>query len=104
MDSGGVFNLTQINKDAYEKLPFDVKNVLKDLGNKYITRGTELGYQLEDKSKANFEKFGIKFVKPSAADLEQSREKIVPFWNEWAKSKGPGAVEVLKQIRQAVGK
>jgi len=101
---GGVFNLTLINKDVYDKLPPDIKNVLNDLGNKYTNKATEFGYTLEDQSKANFEKFGIKFVTPNPKDLGQASEKIIPFWDEWTKTKGPGAVEVLKQIRQAINK
>ena len=101
---GGVFNLTLINKDVYDKLPPDIKNALNDLGNKYTNKATEFGYTLEDQSKANFEKFGIKFVTPNPKDLGQASEKIIPFWDEWTKTKGLGAVEVLKQIRQAINK
>lgn len=104
MDSGGVFNLTVINKDVYDKLPSDIKTALDELGAKYTNKATELGYLLEGKSKADFEKFGIKFVQPSSSELEEARAKITPFWNEWAKSKGTDAVEVLQQIRQAINK
>ena len=104
IDSGGVFNLTVINKDVYDRLPADIKTALDELGAKYTNKGTDLGYSLESKSKADFEKFGIKIVLPSRSELEDARAKITPFWNEWAKSKGPGAVEVLQQIRQAIDK
>ena len=104
IDCGGVFNLTLINKNAYEKLPSDIKSVLNNLGDKYVNKCNEFGYTLEDKSKENFQKFGLKFVKPTAKDIEQAREKILPFWDEWTKSKGPTAVEILKEVRQALGK
>jgi TRAP-type transport system periplasmic protein len=104
IDSGGVFNLTLINKDVYDKLPADMRTALDKLGAKYTNKGTDLGYFLEGKSKASFEKFGIKIVRPSPGEIEEARAKIIPFWNEWAKSKGPGAVAVLQQIRQAIKK
>ena len=104
MDSGGVFNLTLINKDLYDKLPADIKAVLDELGAKYTNKATDLGYFLESKSKETFETFGIKIVQPTPSEIADARAKITPFWNEWATSKGPGAVEVLQQIRQAINK
>jgi TRAP-type C4-dicarboxylate transport system substrate-binding protein len=104
IETGGVLNLTLVNKESYEKVASEVKDVLQNLARKYTSKGTELGYRLEDQSRAKFEKAGIKFVQPSAADLEQAREKITPFWTEWASSKGPEAAEVLKRIRQGINK
>jgi TRAP-type C4-dicarboxylate transport system substrate-binding protein len=104
IDAGGVFNLTLINKDVYDKLPADLKKTLDELAKKYINKATDLGFQLEDKAVANFKKSGIKFVEPSPADLALAKEKIVPFWSQWASQKGPRAVEALKKVRQAIGK
>ncbi len=104
IDAGGVFNITIINKDVYDRLPSELQDVLQNLGRKHRNIATELGYRLEEASRQKFEKSGIKFVKPSAADIEQARQKITPFWTEWASAKGPEALEVLKQVRQAVNK
>ncbi len=104
IECGAVYNLTLINKNAYEKLSPEMKNVLSDLGNKYQAKCTDFGYSLEDRSRENFQKSGITFVKPTEKDFEVAKEKILPFWNEWSNSKGAPAVEALKEIRQAVGR
>jgi TRAP-type C4-dicarboxylate transport system substrate-binding protein len=93
-----------MNKNAYDKLSPELKNVLTTVGNKYVARCTDFGFDLEDKSREKFQKMGIKFTKPTAKDLEQAREKILPFWNEWTTAKGPAAVQALKDVRQALGR
>ena len=36
--------------------------------------------------------------------LRRERRHISAFWDEWAKSKGPDAVEALKKVRAALGR
>ena len=100
---GAVYNLTIMNKAAYEKLPPDLKKILDDLAEKYQVKCAEFGYDREDKTKEKFQKAGIVFVEPSEKDLAFAKEKILPFWDEWAQSKGPAAVQALKEVRQVLG-
>ena len=37
-------------------------------------------------------------------DVEPAMKLIAPFWDEWAKSKGPETVEALKKVRAALGR
>ena len=104
IECGAVYNLSLMNKTSYDKLTPEIKKVLNELGDKYRIKSTDFGYTAEDKSKENFQKAGLKFVKPSDKDLELAREKILPFWNEWTNGKGPVAVDALKEIRQTIGR
>jgi TRAP-type C4-dicarboxylate transport system substrate-binding protein len=37
-------------------------------------------------------------------DVAMAEKLIAPYWDEWAKSKGPEAVEALKKVRAALGR
>ena len=41
---------------------------------------------------------------PTAQDQDEAAKIIGPFWDEWAKSKGPDAAAAVKQVRAALGR
>ena len=51
-----------------------------------------------------FAEGGMTITRGSSADVEQGMKLIAPFWDDWAKSKGPDAVEALKKVRAALGR
>ena len=47
---------------------------------------------------------GVDIYTPPAAEIDRMTQKMIPFWDAWAKQNGPNAVEALKEIRQALGR
>ena len=47
---------------------------------------------------------GLTVKDPTAEEIEQARDLVRPFWDEWANEKGDQASEALQKIRAALGK
>lgn len=47
---------------------------------------------------------GVTVILAKPEDVMEAQAKIAPYWEEWAKAHGPDAVEVLHQIRAALGR
>jgi TRAP-type C4-dicarboxylate transport system substrate-binding protein len=53
---------------------------------------------------ASQQKGGMKIIEAQAADVSAAARKLEPYWNEWAKARGPEYVEALAGVRKAIGK
>jgi TRAP-type C4-dicarboxylate transport system substrate-binding protein len=47
---------------------------------------------------------GYTFTKATPADGARAVEAMKPYWDEWAKSRGPEVVEALAKVRTALGR
>jgi TRAP-type C4-dicarboxylate transport system substrate-binding protein len=48
---------------------------------------------------------GGMIVTPEKPEDRSAAEKLIaPYWDSWAKEKGPEAVEALKKVRAALGR
>jgi TRAP-type C4-dicarboxylate transport system substrate-binding protein len=89
------------NESAYSKLsPEDQKQVSalvekagEDMSN--ILSSTEIKVTKE------LEKKGLKVFPSNTADEKLIREKMQPYWSQWAKAKGPEAQKLLKAVTAA---
>ena len=62
---------------------------------------------MEDEEESLTKKFaegGMTVTPEQPADLDVRHEAISAYWDEWAKTKGPDAVDALKQVRAALGR
>ena len=58
----------------------------------------------EEESVQVLTKAGYTFTKPTPADSARAVEAMKPYWDDWAKSRGPEIVEALGKVRAALGK
>ena len=47
---------------------------------------------------------GMKIIQPAAGDAKAARQKLAPYWDQWAKDNGPEYVKALAAVRKAIGK
>lgn len=93
-----------VNKDAFNKLSPDVqakvrKIVVEEMPNITATMASE-----EDDVTRKMAESGMVVTPERPEDVAPAEKAIVPYWDEWAKSKGPEAVEALRQVRAALGR
>ena len=53
---------------------------------------------------ASLPKWNISAVKPSDEDMKKAIGGIAPYWEQWAKSRGPQFVEILGKLRAALNR
>ncbi len=92
------------NKAEFRKLKPEVQAQLK-------ARATQISENLsrqflEDENERNKKMAadGMVFTVPSAAEFAEAETRIKPYWEEWARSKGPEAVEALAKVRAELGR
>jgi len=47
---------------------------------------------------------GMVVTEEKPDDRAKAEKLIAPYWDEWAKEKGPEAIEALKKVRTALGR
>jgi TRAP-type transport system periplasmic protein len=102
LEMSGIAMYETVSRPALQALPPDVAKTLLAAGAGYQRKWNDSVFALEKAGRASMEKKGIKLVIPSLADQKQARELITPYWDEWAKSVGPQAVQALQDVRMAV--
>ena len=93
-----------VNKDRFNKLPPDVQTKVRKIVTDNMGLITSAMQAEEEVLTKKFADGGMVITPESKADLEQGMKIISPYWDEWAKTKGPEAVETLKQVRTALGR
>lgn len=90
------------NKDAFDKLTpaqqAKLRQQAKDAA-QWITAET---LKEEDEMTAPLKAGGIVMTPVNARDTEAGSKRMAGYWDEWAKSRGPEAIEVLGKIRTAL--
>jgi TRAP-type transport system periplasmic protein len=93
-----------VNKTAFEKLPAATQAKLRQSVTEtapWIT--TQLRGE-EDEATQMLAKGGITVVAAKPDDISSAAKLMAPYWDEWAKAKGPEAVEALGKVRAALGR
>ena len=93
-----------VNKERFNKLPPDVQTKVRKIvadNMPLITRAMEAEEEVLTKK---FADSGMVVTRESKADLDYGLKTIAPYWDEWAKTKGPDAIEALKKVRTALGR
>jgi TRAP-type transport system periplasmic protein len=93
-----------VNKDRFNKLPPDVQAKVRKIVTDNMALITSAMQAEEEGLTKKFADGGMVITRESKVDLEQGMKVIAPYWDEWAKTKGPEAVEALKQVRAALGR
>jgi TRAP-type transport system periplasmic protein len=91
-----------VNKDVYDKLTPQVQAKLRQHAVEAAQWITEQLKSEEVEHSAKLAAAGITMTPAKVADRDEGLKRLAPYWDAWAKSKGPDAVEALKKIRAAV--
>jgi TRAP-type C4-dicarboxylate transport system substrate-binding protein len=92
------------NKDRFAKLPPDVQEKIRKIVKDNMPLITAAMENEEDNLSKKFAEGGMTVTPPNAQDQDEAAKIIGPFWDEWAKSKGPDAANAVKQVRAALGR
>ena len=92
------------NKSAFEKLPADVQGKVRKVVADTMPGITSTMEQEEDELTQKMAAGGIVVTPQRPEDVAEGEKVIAPYWDEWAKAKGPEAVEALKKVRAALGR
>ena len=101
----GVPSYILVNKKALEGLPADVRTALQAVAKEFHDRMLkEIPARDADARKILVEQHKIRLIPPQAGDKEKGRKIMEPYWEQWAKDRGPAGVEALQAVRKALGR
>lgn len=104
MDMTAITSYECVNSKSLAELSTANQKTLFDTAAKYQVRWNKEILELEDKARESMAKGGKKMIKMTQMDRVRATERIKPFWDEWANSVGPDAVEALRKVRGVLGK
>jgi len=93
-----------VNKEAMDKLPLATQQILRDAAAESATWATAEMQRQEDLITAQFGREGMIITPATEADIKEATDRLRPYWDEWASKHSAEAVDILKQIRAAVGR
>ena len=96
--------LVIVNKKAFDELSPDLQKKFRDAARKDAAELTQELAASEDQVTESLKAKGMVITVPSEEARKQATDSIRDYWDQWAKSVGPSAVEALVKIRSAIGK
>jgi TRAP-type C4-dicarboxylate transport system substrate-binding protein len=95
--------LVIVNKTAFEKLSPDLQKKFRDAARKDAAELTQELAASEDEVTQNLKAKGMVITVPNEEVRTEATAHIRDYWDQWAKSVSPNAVEALTKIRSAIG-
>lgn len=93
-----------VNKGAFDALPAATQTLLR-------TRTMEANHEItatmtteEETDTAQLAKEGLIVTPAIPEDVAEAEKRLAPYWNGWARQRGPQCVEALGKIRAALGR
>ena len=93
-----------VNKEAYAKLPASQREVLTKAIVELSPKMTEMLFAEEGEEKAKRKAEGMVQTTATPEDYKRGADRMVSYWDEWAKPKGAETQEALKKVREALGR
>lgn len=93
-----------VNKEAFQKLPVATQAILRSNAEKAYKAIDDTLVAEDSAMTEKLKAGGIIVTAASAADEAEAERQARTYWDEWAKKTGPEAVEMLKKIRDALGR
>jgi TRAP-type transport system periplasmic protein len=93
-----------VNNDAYAKLSVDLKAKLKKATEDAAGWNQETMQKEEAESTQVLTAAGYVFTKGKPEEVTRAVDAVKPYWDEWAKSRGPDVVEALAKVRAALNR
>jgi len=92
------------NTDAYKKLSPDLQAKLRKVAEDTARWDQETMQKEEAESVQILTGMGYVFTKGKPEEITRAVDAMKPYWDEWAKSRGPEVVEALGKVRTALGR
>src|SRR5215831_13184541 len=92
------------NTDAYNKLAPDLQGKLRKVAEDTARWNQETMQKEEADSVQVLTAAGYTFTKATPDENKRAVAAMTPYWDEWAKSRGPAIVEALAKVRTALGR
>jgi TRAP-type transport system periplasmic protein len=92
------------NTEAYNKLAPDLQSKLRDVAQQSARWDQDTMQKEEAESVQTLSGMGYTFTKAKPEEIARAVDTMKPYWDEWAKSRGPDVVEALAKIRAALGR
>jgi TRAP-type C4-dicarboxylate transport system substrate-binding protein len=94
--------LVIVNKKAFDKLSPDLQRKFREAARKDAAELTQELADSEDDVTAKLKAKGMVVTVPGDAERKEATDRIRDYWDQWAKSVSPSAVEALAKIRAAI--
>ncbi|WP_234683206.1 TRAP transporter substrate-binding protein DctP [Bradyrhizobium monzae] len=101
LNLGYVSSLLLANKRAWDRLSPSVQATVKETIRE-VTDKTTKAMAAEDQELTQKLAAQMTATTPSAADVEDAQQRISSYYDDWAKSQGPDAAELLGKVRKAL--
>jgi len=92
------------NTEAYNKLSPDLQAKLRDVAQQSARWDQDTMQKEEAESVQILSGMGYTFTKAKPEEVARAIDTMKPYWEEWAKSRGPDVVEALGKTRTALGR
>ena len=92
------------NTEAYKKLSPDLQGKLRKVAADTARWDQETMQKEEAESVQTLTAMGYTFTKAKPEEVTRAVDTMKPYWDEWAKSRGPDVVEALGKVRAALGR
>lgn len=93
-----------VNKDAFDKLTPERQTMLRDGFRRENVVMTDQMKDEEDNLTKKMQADGLIVAPLNPAEIPEATARMAPLWNDWAKARGPAAVEAVAKIRAALGR
>jgi TRAP-type C4-dicarboxylate transport system substrate-binding protein len=92
------------NTDAYKKLSPDLQGKVLKVAQDTARWDQETMQKEEADSVKILTDAGYTFTKAKPEEVTRAVDAMKPYWDEWAKTRGPDVVEALGKVRTALGR
>jgi TRAP-type C4-dicarboxylate transport system substrate-binding protein len=92
------------NTDAFNKLSPDLQTKLRKAAEDAARWDEETMKTEEAESVQTLSAMGYTFTKAKPNEIARAVDAMKPYWDEWAKARGPDVVEALAKVRVALGR
>jgi TRAP-type transport system periplasmic protein len=92
------------NTEAYNKLSPDLQGKLRKVAQDTARWDQETMQKEETESVQVLTAAGFTFTKATSEENKRAVEAMKPYWDEWAKSRGPVVIEALAKVRAVLGR
>jgi TRAP-type C4-dicarboxylate transport system substrate-binding protein len=92
------------NTDAYRKLSPELQGKLREVAQDAAKWNQDTMRTEEAASQKTLGDAGYVLTQAKAAEVARAVDTMKPYWDEWAKSRGPDVVEALAKVRAALGR
>ena len=93
-----------VNTDAYRKLAPGLQGALRKAADDTARWNQDTMKQEEAESQSTLAAAGYTLTKAKADDIARAVDAVKPYWGEWAKTRGPDAIEALAKVRAALNR